>query len=67
MYFLEINNVPGFDRETGYPHARSLRNGTNLMKVLEGTVTARRGIAVRLSNPAGRLITGGGDRTVNGH
>ncbi|NKB57101.1 MAG: FAD-binding protein [Alphaproteobacteria bacterium] len=58
MYFLEIDNVPGFDRETGYPHARSLRNGTNLMKVLEDNVNARRGIAVRLSAAAGRLITG---------
>ncbi len=56
MYFLEIDNVPGFDRETGYPHARSLRNGTNMMKVLEDNVNAR-GITVRFSTPAGRLIT----------
>jgi len=57
MYFLEIDKVPGFDRVKGYPHARSLRNGTNLMKVLEDNVRARE-IEVRLSTPAGRLITG---------
>jgi succinate dehydrogenase/fumarate reductase flavoprotein subunit len=56
MYFLEVENVPGFDRETGYPHARSLRNGTNMMKVLEDNVVAR-GIEVRLSCSAERLIS----------
>lgn len=57
MYFLEIDSVPGFDRKTGYPHARSLRNGTNLLKVLEDNINLR-GIEVRFSTPAGRLITG---------
>ncbi len=64
MYFLEVDSVPGFDRETGYPHARSLRNGTNLMKVLEDNVNARN-IDVRFSTPAGRLITGN-DGAVHG-
>jgi succinate dehydrogenase/fumarate reductase flavoprotein subunit len=55
MYFLEVENVPGFDRVAGYPHARSLRNGTNMMKVLEDNV-AHRNIAVRFNTPARRLI-----------
>ena len=58
MYFLEVDNVPGFDRVTGYPHARSLRNGTNMMKVLEDNVVAR-GIEVRFSTSAERLISNG--------
>lgn len=58
MYFLEVDKVPGFDRETGYPHARSLRNGTNMMKVLEDNVGARDRIETRFSTAAARLITG---------
>lgn len=58
MYFLEVEDVPGFDRETGYPHARSLRNGTNMMKVLEDNVVAR-DIDVRFSTSARRLISDG--------
>lgn len=57
MYFLEVASVPGFDRVAGYPHARSLRNGTNMMKVLEDNVTSR-GITVQFSTPARRLILG---------
>jgi len=57
MYFLEVENVPGFDRATGYAHARSLRNGTNMMKVLEDNM-ASRAIEVRFSTPARRLIIG---------
>ena len=60
MYFLEIDKVPGFDRETGYPHARSLRNGTNMMKVLEDNVAIRERIEVRVSTAAARLIADGG-------
>ena len=58
MYFLEVDDVPGFDRVTGYPHARSLRNGTNMMKVLEDNVVDR-GIDVRFSTSAERLISSG--------
>jgi len=64
MYFLEIGKVPGFNRETGYPHARSLRNGTNMMKVLEDNIATRPGIEVRLSTSAQRLITGPDDARV---
>ena len=60
LYFLEVDNVPGFDREKGYPHARSLKNGTNMMKVLEDNVNARASIETRLSTAAARLITGPG-------
>ena len=33
LYFIQVEEVPGFDREKGYPHARSLKFGTNLMTV----------------------------------
>ena len=58
MYFLEIDKVPGFDREKGYSHARALRNGPNMMKLLEDNVDTRQGIDVRYSTAAARLITG---------
>ena len=58
LYFIQVEEVPGFDREKGYPHARSLQFGTNLMKVLEDNVNARDGIETRLSTAAARLITG---------
>jgi succinate dehydrogenase/fumarate reductase flavoprotein subunit len=60
LYFLEIDKVPGFDRETGYSHARSLKNGTNMMKVLEDNIAVRDGIDVRFSTAAARLIVGAG-------
>ena len=58
LYFIQVEEVPGFDREKGYPHARSLKFGTNLMKVLEDNVNVRDGIETRLSTAAARLITG---------
>ena len=58
LYFIQVEEVPGFDREKGYPHARSLKFGTNLMKVLEDNVNVRDGIETRLSTAAARLVTG---------
>lgn len=58
LYFIQVEDVPGFDREKGYPHARSLKFGTNLMKVLEDNVNVRGGIETRYSTAAARLITG---------
>ena len=56
MGFLEVQKVPGFDLAKTYPHARGLRNGPNLFKVLNDNIEAL-GIEVRYSTPAVRLIT----------
>lgn len=58
MGFLEIENIPGFDLAKTYPHAKGLRNGPNLFKVLHDNIAAL-GVEVRYSTPAVRLITDG--------
>ncbi|MCG8545029.1 MAG: FAD-binding protein [Alphaproteobacteria bacterium] len=67
MYFIEIEDIPGFDGVQVYPHARSHRSGTKLFKVLDDNI-AQRGIDVRLSTSAVRLIAGdeNGDAAVRG-
>lgn len=52
--FLDVESVPGFDAAREYPHARALRNGPNVFKVLEDNVR-KRPIDVRLATPARRL------------
>ncbi|MBO43590.1 MAG: FAD-binding dehydrogenase [Rhodospirillaceae bacterium] len=56
MKFVEVDNIPGVDVLKEYPHARSHRNGTKLFKVVDDNVKTR-GIEVRFSTPARRLIT----------
>jgi succinate dehydrogenase/fumarate reductase flavoprotein subunit len=56
MSYLEIADVPGFDISKTYPHARGLRLGPNLFKLMNDSVDAR-AIDVRFSTPAVRLIT----------
>ena len=58
MYFIEVEEIPGFDGVREYPNARSHRNGTKLFKVLDDSVR-QRGIETRLSTAAVRLITDG--------
>lgn len=53
--FLEIDTVPGFDAARDYPHARALRNGPNVLKVLQDNVNSRP-IDVSLATAAQRLI-----------
>jgi succinate dehydrogenase/fumarate reductase flavoprotein subunit len=55
---ITIDEIPGFDPAAQYPYvSKYLRaDGTRLFKVVEDNV-ARRGIPVRLSTPALRLIT----------
>src|SRR5688572_31854452 len=52
--FLDVDSVPGFEAAREYPHARALRNGPNVFKVLEDNVR-KRPIDVRLATPARRL------------
>ena len=54
--FISIVEYPGVDIYEKYPHVRSLRGGTRLFAALEHNVEAR-GIPVRLSTSAERLIT----------
>jgi succinate dehydrogenase/fumarate reductase flavoprotein subunit len=54
--FVEVTEIPGVNCLEVYPHARSHRNGTNLFKVVHDNVDAR-GIEIRLSTAAKRLIT----------
>lgn len=53
--FLEVDSIPGFDPIRDYPHARALRNGPNVFKVLQDNVN-RRPIHVRLATAAQRLV-----------
>ncbi|MES2183049.1 MAG: FAD-dependent oxidoreductase [Pseudomonadota bacterium] len=55
MSFVQVASVAGFDAKAEYPHA-SGKLGLNLFKVLHENIL-RRGIEVRLSTPAQRLIT----------
>lgn len=60
MSFLEVDDIPGYDSDVEFPHARSHRNGPKLFKLLYDNVNER-GIEVRLSTKAVRLIQGPGD------
>ncbi|MFT5508374.1 MAG: succinate dehydrogenase/fumarate reductase flavoprotein subunit [Hyphomicrobiaceae bacterium] len=54
--FISIADYPGVDINEQYPHVRALRGGTRMFAVVEHNVNAR-GIPVRLSTAAERLIT----------
>lgn len=54
--FLTINEVPGFDRDGEFPFARTYGIGPNLYKICHEGLK-QRGIELRLSAPARRLIT----------
>lgn len=54
--FISIAEFPGVEILEQYPHVRGLRGGTRLFAVVEHNVKAR-GIPVRLSTAAERLIT----------
>lgn len=56
--YCEVVAVPGLDGATSHHAQRPVKNGAKLFKVLEENIIAR-GIAVRLSCPAFRLVTGG--------
>jgi succinate dehydrogenase/fumarate reductase flavoprotein subunit len=60
--FLEVDQVPGFDARTEFPHARSLRAGINAFKVVADNVRARRSIEVRYEAPVIRLQRDGTGR-----
>ena len=62
--FLTIPKVPGFEREKEFPHARTYGLGPNFYKVMWEALKSR-GIEVRLSCPAQRLIADP-DKTVRG-
>lgn len=59
--FISIEEYPGLDLHERYPHVRGLRGGARLFAVVEHNVEMR-GIPVRLSTAAERLIPapGGG-------
>jgi succinate dehydrogenase/fumarate reductase flavoprotein subunit len=62
--FVMIEDVPGFDHETAYPHIQVPGGGARLFKVVEDNL-AKRGIEVRTRCPAHRLVAGP-DRAVLG-
>ncbi|MBS0319856.1 MAG: FAD-dependent oxidoreductase [Proteobacteria bacterium] len=55
FHFLEVDEVPGFDPRTEFPHARSLRAGINAFKVVADNVRARPAIDVRFGAAVTRL------------
>lgn len=65
LYFLQVEDIPGFEPEEEYPYARALSKGTHMFKVLQDNLRARSNIEVRLSSPAARLISSSGG-TVEG-
>ena len=54
--FIEVDRIPDFDAAREYPHARAVRKGANLFKVLQDNVVGRQ-IDVRLATAAARLLT----------
>jgi succinate dehydrogenase/fumarate reductase flavoprotein subunit len=65
FYHTSVVDVPGFDASVTYPWANGAPNGPKLFKVVHDNV-ARRGIEVRLSTPALRLIADPATREVRG-
>ena len=57
MYFLQIDEIPGFDPNRDYAYANALSGGPFMFKVLQDNIAAR-GIEERLGVSAKRLITG---------
>ena len=64
MYFLQIDEIPGFDPKRDYSYANALSGGPFMFKVLQDNIAAR-GIEERLGVSAKRLITDG-DGAVSG-
>ena len=64
MYFLQIDEIPGFDPKRDYSYANALSVGPFMFKVLQDNIAAR-GIEERLGVSAKRLITDG-DGAVSG-
>ena len=56
MYFLQIDDIPGFDPRRDYAYANALSGGPFMFKVLQDNI-AKRGIETRLGVAAQRLIT----------
>jgi succinate dehydrogenase/fumarate reductase flavoprotein subunit len=65
FYHTSVVDVPGFDARAAYPWANGAPNGPKLFKVVHDNV-AKRGIEVRLSTPALRLIADPATREVRG-
>jgi succinate dehydrogenase/fumarate reductase flavoprotein subunit len=57
MYFLQIDDVPGFDVARDYPFAHALGKGPHMFKVLQDNVD-KRAIDVRVGVAAQRLDIG---------
>ncbi len=58
MYFLQIDDIPGFEPKRDYAYANALSGGPYMFKVLQDNI-ASRGIEERLGVSAKRLITDG--------
>ena len=59
LYFLQIDDIPGFDPDREYSYARALSKGKHMFRVLQDNLQARPNIEVRLSTPAIRLVSCG--------
>ena len=59
LYFLQIDEMPGFDPDVTYPHAKALAKGTHMFKVLQDNIRARPSITTWLESPVLRLIDDG--------
>jgi len=63
MYFLQIDEIPGFDPKRDYAYANALSGGPYMFKVLQDNII-KRGIEERLGVSAKRLITDGAGMVV---
>ncbi|MFY0610794.1 MAG: FAD-binding protein [Hyphomicrobiaceae bacterium] len=59
LYFLQIDDVPDFDPDATYPHAKALAKGTHMFKVLQDNIKLRPAITTWLESPVLRLIDDG--------
>ena len=58
LKMIDVLSIPGFDAAVDYPHAKGLKGGPNVFKVVEDNIKARKAITVWLDSPAKRLLRG---------
>lgn len=54
--FAYVEDIPGFEPATAWPHVRGARQGALLFRVLEANLEARPAIDLRCATPVARLI-----------
>jgi len=59
FFHVLVDEIPGFDAASAYPHVRGLAAGRRLFHLFERNIAARPGISIWLESPARRLTADG--------